>query len=92
MLSGMSTDYYSRLEQGRGPQPSESMLAAIARGLRLSLDERDHLFRLAGHHPPTRGPSSEHVSPGLLRILDRLHDTPAEIVTEPSGMSVSRSL
>ena len=47
-LCGMSTDYYSRLERGRGPQPSEQMLAAIARGLRLTLDERDHLFVLAG--------------------------------------------
>lgn len=81
-LCHMSTDYYGRLEQGRGPQPSEQMVAAIAQGLHLSLDERDHLFRLAGHHPPTRGPSSEHVSPGLLRVLDRLHDTPAEIITE----------
>ncbi len=81
-LCHMSTDYYGRLEQERGPQPSEQMVAAIAQGLHLSLDERDHLFRLAGHQPPTRGPSSEHVSPGLLRILDRLHDTPAEIVTE----------
>lgn len=58
------------------------MIASIAQGLHLSLDERDHLFRLAGHHPPTRGAASEHVSPGLLRILDRLQDTPAEIVTE----------
>ncbi len=45
---GMSTDYYSRIERGRSPQPSEQMVAALARGLRLSLDERDHLFRLAG--------------------------------------------
>jgi transcriptional regulator with XRE-family HTH domain len=45
-LSSMSTDYYSRIEQQRGPRPSEQMLAAIAHGLRLSLDERDHLFRL----------------------------------------------
>lgn len=51
-LCDMSTDYYSRLEQARGPQPSEQMLAAIARGLRLTLDERDHLFRLAGHTAP----------------------------------------
>jgi hypothetical protein len=78
----MSTDYYSRLEQERGPQPSEQMVASIAQGLHLSLDERDHLFRLAGHNPPPRGPASEHISPGLLRILDRLTDTPAEIVTE----------
>lgn len=82
VLCHMSTDYYSRLEQERGPQPSEQMIASIAQGLHLSLDERDHLFRLAGHHPPTRGVDSEHVSPGMLRILDRLADTPAEIVTE----------
>ncbi|MET9497098.1 helix-turn-helix transcriptional regulator [Streptomyces sp. NPDC006552] len=81
-LCHMSADYYARLERERGPQPSEQMLASIAQGLHLSLDERDHLFRLAGHHPPPRGADSEHIGPGLLRILDRLRDTPAEIVTE----------
>ncbi|RDI55311.1 helix-turn-helix protein [Nocardia mexicana] len=81
-LCHMSTDYYARLERGRGPQPSEQMTAAIAQGLHLSLDERDHLFRLAGQAPPPRGAGGEHIGPGLLRILDRLHDTPAEIVTE----------
>ena len=51
-LCHMSTDYYSRLEQERGPQPSEQMIASIAQGLHLSRAERDHLFRLAGHQPP----------------------------------------
>lgn len=82
MLCHMSTDYYSRLERERGPQPSEQMIASIAQGLHLSLDERDHLFRLAGHQPPARRPGGEHISPGMLRIFDRLGDTPAEIVTE----------
>lgn len=81
-LCHMSTDYYSRLEQERGPQPSEQMIASIAQGLHLSLDERDHLFRLAGHQPPASGSSSDHIGPGMLRIFDRLADTPAEIVTE----------
>src|SRR5919112_1716646 len=81
-LCHMSVDYYSRLERERGPQPSQQMLASIAQGLHLSVDERDHLFRLAGHNPPARGTSSEDISPGILRILDRLEDTPAEIVTE----------
>lgn len=81
-LCHMSTDYYSRLERERGPQPSDQMIASIAQGLRLTLDERDHLFRLAGHNPPSRGAINEHISPGLLRIFDRLYDTPAEIVTE----------
>lgn len=81
-LCDMSVDYYSRLEQGRGPQPSEQMLAAIARGLRLTLEERDHLFRLAGHTAPARALRSDHVSPGLMRVLDRLADTPAQVMTE----------
>lgn len=81
-LSHMSTDYYARLERERGPQPSEQMVAAIAQGLHLTRDERDHLFRLAGHQAPTRGPGGDHVGPGMLRIFDRLTDTPAEIVTE----------
>ncbi|AMY20277.1 MULTISPECIES: helix-turn-helix transcriptional regulator [Nocardiaceae] len=81
-LCHMSTDYYSRIEQGRGPQPSSEMVAAIAQGMHLSLPERDHLFRLAGHHPPIRGATGDHIGPGLLRIFDRLGDTPAEIVTE----------
>jgi transcriptional regulator with XRE-family HTH domain len=81
-LSSMSADYYARIERGSSPQPSEQMLAAIAHGLHLTVDERDHLFRLAGHQPPARGGSGDHVGPGLHRILDRLVDTPAEVVTE----------
>ena len=81
-LCHLSADYYSRLERERGPHPSERLIASIAQGLHLSLDERDHLFRLAGHHPPLRGSTSEHIGPGLLRIFDRLADSPAEILTE----------
>ncbi len=79
-LAEMSADYYTRLEQGRGPQPSEQMLTAISRGLRLTLDERDHLFRLAGRGTPERSALAGHVSPAVLRILDRLQDTPAQVV------------
>lgn len=80
-LAAISTDYYSRMEQQRGPQPSVEVLASLARALRLSLDERDHLFRLAGHNAPVRSVSGEHVSPATLRILDRLQDTPAQVMT-----------
>jgi transcriptional regulator with XRE-family HTH domain len=81
-LAGMSTDYYARIEQQRGPQPSDQMLTAITRALRLSLDERDHLFRLAGHNPPRRLGRTDHVSPPLLRVLDRLDDTPALVLSD----------
>ena len=77
-LAGMSVDYLSRLERGAGPQPSEQMVTAIARALRLSVDERDHLLRLSEHRVPER--AGDHVSPGLMRILDRLTDTPAQVM------------
>jgi transcriptional regulator with XRE-family HTH domain len=81
-LAGMSVDYYTRLEQSRGPRPSRQMLTALARALRLTEDERDHLFLLTGEEPPRREATSTHVRPGLLLVLDRLHDTPAQVVTD----------
>ncbi len=82
-LAGMSTDHYTRLEQARGSYPSRQMLAAVARALRLSGDERDHLFLLAGEEPPRGGrPATAHVRPGLLLVLDRLADTPAQVVSD----------
>lgn len=80
-LAVISTDYYTRMEQQRAPQPSLEVLSSLARALRLSLDERDHLFRLAGHNAPARTLVSEHVSPATLRILDRLQDTPAQVMS-----------
>ncbi|MFB0617371.1 helix-turn-helix transcriptional regulator [Streptomyces sp. AGS-58] len=81
-LAGMSVDYYTRLEQRRGPRPSRQMLTALARALRLTDDERDHLFHLVGEEPPRREASSAHVRPGLLLVLDRLYDSPAQVVTD----------
>ncbi|TFD87124.1 helix-turn-helix domain-containing protein [Cryobacterium lactosi] len=80
-LAGMSADYYVRMEQARSPQPSEQMLAALARALRLSNDERDYLYRLAGHNVPARTPLDTHVAPSLMRVFDRLEETPALILS-----------
>ena len=77
----MSTDYYARLEQQRGPQPSTQMLGSLARALRLSAEERDYLYRIAGQNAPTRLATSDYVAPALLRVLDRLTDTPALILS-----------
>ncbi|MBG0828241.1 helix-turn-helix domain-containing protein [Planomonospora sp. ID67723] len=80
-LAAMSADYYTRLEQQRGPQPSGQMLASLARALRLTGDERDYLFQIAGHNPPVSVVAATHVAPALLRVLDRLDDTPALILS-----------
>jgi transcriptional regulator with XRE-family HTH domain len=81
-LTGMSVDYYNRLERGHSPQPSPQLLAALARALRLTGDERDYLFRVAGHPAPDGRTAPAHVRPGLLHLLDRLTDTPALITTD----------
>lgn len=81
-LTGMSVDYYARLEQGRSPQPSTQMLTALARTLRLSEDEIDHLFRLSGHAAPDRTGSSAYVRPVLLRVIDQLEDCVAFVISD----------
>ena len=81
-LAAMSVDYYSRLERGSGAQPSAQKLDVLARVLRLSLDERDHLYRLAGHNVPDRISGSPHVAAALQCVLDRLSDTPAFILSD----------
>ncbi|MFJ1766813.1 helix-turn-helix transcriptional regulator [Amycolatopsis sp. NPDC088138] len=91
-LAAMSTDYYTRLEQQRGPQPSEQMLAALARALRLSNDERDYLFVVAGRTAPSPVATAAHVAPALLRVLDRLSDTPALIISNLGEVLVRNRL
>ncbi|MFB7616052.1 helix-turn-helix transcriptional regulator [Kitasatospora sp. NPDC056181] len=91
-LAGLSVDYYARMEQGRGPQPSPQLAAALARALRLTDDERDHLFHLAGHEPPRRHSPLSHIRPGLLLILDRLHDTPAQVVSDVGDVLVQNPM
>src|SRR5918996_2845791 len=77
-LAGVSVDYYVRLEQGRAAHPSEVVLDAIARALRLDDVERAHLHSLAKPTPPRRRSAErERVRPGLRRLLDRLDGVPA---------------
>ncbi|MCG7209149.1 helix-turn-helix transcriptional regulator [Streptomyces arenae] len=81
-LAHMSVDYYTRLEQARGPRPSPRVLDALAGALRLAPAERSHLFRLAGSAaPPTGAPTVGRVRPHVAGLLERLPGT-AAIVTD----------
>jgi transcriptional regulator with XRE-family HTH domain len=71
-LTGISVDYVVRLEQGRATTPSAQVAAALARALQLTTAERDHLYRLAGLAPPADGEISDHIPPGVHRVLNRL--------------------
>lgn len=78
-LASLSVDYVVRLEQGRATAPSAQVVAALARALQLTRTERDHLYGLAGLGPPGDRVISDHISPGVQRLLTRLGDIPVAV-------------
>lgn len=81
LLAGISVDYVVRLEQGRSSRPSDQVLTSLARALRLTPDERDELFHLAGTPPPAPGCIDMHVRPSVLRLIDRFTDLPTIVLS-----------
>ncbi|WP_438290808.1 helix-turn-helix transcriptional regulator [Streptomyces sp. HUAS TT7] len=80
-LAFISTEYYTRLEQARAPHPSREVLAQVARALRLSDAERDHLHHLAGTPPgPPPGPSRE-VRQSIVDLLHRLPEAAVVVIS-----------
>jgi transcriptional regulator with XRE-family HTH domain len=80
LLAGISAEYYTRLEQGHDKNPSEQVLTAIARALRLDEPSAAHLFGLASPGPRPRRPRArqpERVPVTVQRILDSLPLQPA---------------
>lgn len=78
-LAGLSVDYLVRLEQGRAVSPSEQVVGSLARALRLSQDERDHLHRLAGFGPPQDQRVVDDIPPSMRRLLALLGSTPVAV-------------
>src|SRR5437667_7727405 len=78
-LAAISTDYYTRLEQGR-IQPSGPVLASLARVLRLDDDQRTYMYELAGTPAKSRRRAPQKVKPYLQRLLGRI-DAPAIVMT-----------
>ncbi|MEH0578048.1 helix-turn-helix domain-containing protein [Streptomyces sp. B21-108] len=80
LLASVSTDYYTRLEQGR-IQPSVSVLATLAHVLHLSDHQRDRLFELVGRQRARhRRPAAQKAHPQLRRLLDDLTWSPGVVI------------
>ncbi|OJF84170.1 transcriptional regulator [Nocardia seriolae] len=79
LLAGISADYVTRLEQGRAANPSPQVVEALARALRLSADERAHLYRLAGLVLPEPGTVPTVIPSAVQRMLDRLVGIPVAV-------------
>lgn len=80
-LAAISVDYYTRLEQGR-VRASASVLAPLARALRLDEDQQRYLYELAGKADaqPRRRRPAQGVRPAMRRLLDQLSATPAVVL------------
>jgi transcriptional regulator with XRE-family HTH domain len=82
LLAAISTDYYSRLEQGR-IQASPAVLASLSQVLRLDDDQRAYLYELAAKddfRPPARRAPQPKAVPQLQRMLDDMPHTPAFVI------------
>ncbi|MFF5218694.1 helix-turn-helix transcriptional regulator [Micromonospora sp. NPDC000442] len=91
-LSGVSVDYYVRLEQGRATQPSEQVLDALARVLGLDETERGHLYRLARRRRRRAKSPSGRLRPELLRVLDLVTDALALILDHRLDVAAANRL
>ncbi|MDQ0260937.1 helix-turn-helix transcriptional regulator [Sinomonas atrocyanea] len=82
LMAGVSTDYYTRLEQGRNIHPSRSVLDAVARALRLDEGERAHMVDLLEHCALSqRTPvPAETVRPALRQLLASVGSVPALVL------------
>jgi transcriptional regulator with XRE-family HTH domain len=83
MLAGVSPEYYMRLEQGRDHHPSDQVLDALARALRLDEDATAHLHRLAqpgARRRPRRRQRPERVPGDIAGLIDSWDTTPAYIM------------
>jgi transcriptional regulator with XRE-family HTH domain len=78
-LAGVSPDYYTRLEQGRGGQVSDTVLDALGRALRLTETERLYLSDLMRPQPDEQS-MRPIVRPRVQQLLDSLRDVPAIVV------------
>jgi transcriptional regulator with XRE-family HTH domain len=92
VLAGVSADYYTRLEQGRERNPSGQVVDAIARALRLDLDERRHAYRLAGLTPEQEELDRDEVDPALLDLMAAFPTAVAYIINRRLEVLASNAL
>lgn len=95
LLASVSTDYYTRLEQGRRINPSLGVLDAIARALDLDAAARTHLGHLVGTplpDTPVGVPTVQRVRPGLHQFLDSLDGLPAFVIGRRTDILASNRM
>lgn len=81
LLANVGVSWYTWLEQGRDIHPSVQVLESLSRALRLTPDERRHLYLLSGQSlPPHVNPIEEKASSLLRQAVNELEAAPAIVI------------
>jgi transcriptional regulator with XRE-family HTH domain len=93
-LADVSTDYYTRLEQGRNIHPSRAVLDSVARALRLDSSEQAHMMDLLENCAESqRSPiPAQGVRPALRQLLGAVGDVPALVLGRRSDVLAGNPL
>jgi transcriptional regulator with XRE-family HTH domain len=95
-LAGVSVDYYTRLEQGRHSTPSQAVVEALGRALRLDDAAHAHLIDLSKPSRPSssrsKTPTVQRVRPAVQQMLASFVDHPAVILGRRTDVLASNAL
>jgi transcriptional regulator with XRE-family HTH domain len=92
-LAGISAEYYTRLEQGQGHQPSEQVLAGLTRALKLNADAAAYFYRLALPEPPVAGQRvATTVTEPVRRIIEQWSDVPVYVYDRNQDIMMANDL
>ncbi|RAN79251.1 transcriptional regulator [Bacillus sp. SRB_336] len=93
-LADVSTDYYTRLEQGRNIHPSRSVLHAVARALQMNDAESAHMLDLLEHcgGQPTDPPTAQRVRSSMRQLLEAVGDVPAVVLGRRTDVLVANRM
>ena len=92
-LAEISQEYYLRLEQGRDRTPSDQVLQALVRALRLDAAGAEHMARLTTAEPVDMAAAEAAVpTEAMAALLDTWPDTPAYIINSRHEVVLSNAL
>jgi transcriptional regulator with XRE-family HTH domain len=92
LLAGVSSDYYTRLEQGRQRHPSEQVIDALARVFRLDAAATAHLHDLARPRACHQERTHRPVAPDVVRLMEHWTHAPALVVNHRLDVLVRNRL
>jgi len=90
--AGISTDWYTRLEQNRVAAVSDAVLDRVADALHLEAFERRYLYDLVGRARLSERALSDKPHPTAAALVELTHDLPACVINARGDLLLSNAL